>query len=44
MDSAGKFNGVQGYMKLSVTALGPGDAAPAHNEEEVHKLVFATKS
>jgi len=33
-DSTGKFSGVQGYLKLSMTAIGPGEEAPAHNEAE----------
>eukprot|EP01114_Cavostelium_apophysatum_P012665 TRINITY_DN2890_c0_g1_i2.p1 TRINITY_DN2890_c0_g1~~TRINITY_DN2890_c0_g1_i2.p1 ORF type:complete len:2032 (+),score=608.70 TRINITY_DN2890_c0_g1_i2:72-6098(+) len=33
-DKASKFQGVQGYLKLSITALGPGDTSPPHNEEE----------
>ncbi len=31
-DSSGKADGVQGYAKLSITVLAPGDIAPAHNE------------
>jgi hypothetical protein len=33
-DSSGKENGVQGYLKLSITVLAPGDVSPAHNEDE----------
>ncbi len=33
-DKAGAFNGVQGYMKLSISLLGPGDKPVPHEEEE----------
>eukprot|EP01119_Soliformovum_irregulare_P020127 TRINITY_DN648_c0_g1_i1.p1 TRINITY_DN648_c0_g1~~TRINITY_DN648_c0_g1_i1.p1 ORF type:complete len:1282 (+),score=464.21 TRINITY_DN648_c0_g1_i1:141-3986(+) len=33
-DSSGKHNNIQGYLRMSCTVLAPGDAAPAHTEEE----------
>ena len=33
-DSTGKYKGIQGYLKLSVTVMGPKDEPPAHTEEE----------
>eukprot|EP00027_Filamoeba_sp_ATCC50430_P012373 CAMPEP_0168566368 /NCGR_PEP_ID=MMETSP0413-20121227/14383_1 /TAXON_ID=136452 /ORGANISM="Filamoeba nolandi, Strain NC-AS-23-1" /LENGTH=1321 /DNA_ID=CAMNT_0008598385 /DNA_START=51 /DNA_END=4013 /DNA_ORIENTATION=- len=33
-DSAGEFKGIQGYLKLSITVLGPKDEPPAHEEAE----------
>ena len=33
-DSKGKREGVQGYLKASVTALAPGEQPPAHEQEE----------
>ncbi len=33
-DRSGKVSGIQGYLKLSITVLGPRDASPAHDEKE----------
>eukprot|EP00002_Diphylleia_rotans_P002830 TRINITY_DN1183_c0_g1_i3.p1 TRINITY_DN1183_c0_g1~~TRINITY_DN1183_c0_g1_i3.p1 ORF type:complete len:909 (-),score=187.42 TRINITY_DN1183_c0_g1_i3:335-3061(-) len=33
-DTTGKHDGVQGYLKVSVTVLGPGDTQKSHSEEE----------
>jgi len=33
-DRSGKKGGIQGYLKLSITVLGPRDASPAHDEKE----------
>lgn len=39
-DSTGKFDGIQGYLRLSLTILGPGDVAPAHDVEEEVRIVW----
>jgi hypothetical protein len=33
-DSTGKEEGVQGYLKLSILCMGPGDNPPTHNVDE----------
>ncbi len=33
-DRSGKVSGIQGYLKLSITVLGPRDPSPAHDEKE----------
>jgi len=32
VDKTGEFPGVQGYLRLSITVLGPKDSAPAHEK------------